>query len=68
MTPVEKLFADSHTYGWAIAFIAVYIAVQLVVSYHPRFKAMEPIKKSISVKIIALGTFVLLYILAAMFR
>ena len=68
MTPVEKLFADSHTFGWAIAFIAVYVVAQLLVSYHPRFKAMEPIKKSISVKLIALGTFVLLYLVAIVFR
>ncbi len=68
MSPVEKLFADSHTYAWAIGFIAVYVVAQLLVSYHPRFKTMEPIKRSISVKVIALATFVLLYVVAALFR
>lgn len=47
---------------WAVGFLVIYILAQLLVSYHPFFASFSQIKKSITVKGIALLGFVAAYV------
>lgn len=52
---------------WALGFLLVYVFAQLAVSRLAFFQRYSPIQKSISVKVIALLTFILLYGLVQIF-
>lgn len=51
---------------WALGFLVIYVGAQLWVSRHPRFAGYSPVKKSLTVKVIALVGFTLAYVLVRM--
>lgn len=52
---------DQYALQWALGFLVIYILVQLLVLKMPVFQAFSPIQKSISVKVLALLGFVVIY-------
>lgn len=54
---------NQYALHWAGGFLLIYVAVQLLVSKHPRFQFLSALQKSLLVKVIAIGGFGLVYVL-----
>ncbi|QEY12972.1 hypothetical protein [Cellvibrio sp. KY-YJ-3] len=52
---------------FALGFLVIYVLAQLLVSKHPRFQALSAIQKSVTVKVIALSGFILVYVILNLF-
>lgn len=52
---------------FALGFLVIYVLAQLLVSKHPRFQALSAIQKSVTVKVIALSGFILVYVFLNLF-
>jgi hypothetical protein len=58
---METQLFDNYAIYWGLGFLLVYLAAQLFVMKHPWFANYSQLKKSFTVKIVALIGFVLLY-------
>lgn len=54
---------NQYALHWAAGFLLIYVLVQLLVSKHPRFQFLSALQKSLLVKVMAIGGFVLVYVL-----
>lgn len=61
-----QFFNEYATY-LALGFLLVYVLAQLLVSKHPRFQTFTAIQKSVAVKVLALGGFVVAYVFFRVF-
>ena len=61
-----QFFNDNAVY-LALGFLLLYVLAQLLVSKHSRFQAFTPIQKSVTVKVLALVSFIVLYVLFRIF-
>jgi uncharacterized membrane protein (DUF485 family) len=61
-----QLFNEYAIY-FALGFLVIYVLAQLLVSKHPRFQALSAIQKSVTVKVIALSGFILVYVFLNLF-
>lgn len=52
---------NDYAFQWALGFFAIYLIAQFVVSKHPFFQTFSQIQKSITVKLLALIGFVVVY-------
>lgn len=61
-----QLFNEYAAY-LALGFLLIYMLAQLLVSKHPRFQTFTVIQKSVTVKVLALGGFIVGYVLFNLF-
>jgi uncharacterized membrane protein (DUF485 family) len=64
---MQAQFFNEYAAYLALGFLLIYILAQLLVSKHPRFQAFTAIQKSVTVKVLALGGFVVCYIFFSVF-
>lgn len=54
---------NQYALHWAAGFLLIYVMSQLLVSKHPRFQFLSALQKSLLVKVMAIGGFVMVYVL-----
>lgn len=54
---------NQYALHWAGGFLLIYVLAQLLVSKHPRFQFLSTLQKSLLVKVMAIGSFGLVYVL-----
>jgi hypothetical protein len=54
---------NQYALHWAGGFLLIYVLAQLLVSKHPRFQGLSALQKSLLVKVMAIGSFGLIYVL-----
>lgn len=64
---MQAQFFNEYAAYLALGFLLIYILAQLLVSKHPRFQTFTAIQKSVTVKVLALGGFVVCYIFFSVF-
>lgn len=57
----SELFSQ-YALHWAGGFLLIYVLAQLLVAKHSRFQFLSPIQKSVMVKLIAISSFGLAYV------
>ena len=60
---MNSSFFDQDALYWVGGFILIYTLAQVLVSKHSRFASLSEVHKKIAVKILAIGSFTLAYLL-----
>lgn len=64
---MQTQFFNEYAIYLALGFLLIYMLAQLLVSKYSRFQAFTAIQKSVTVKLLALGGFVVCYVFFSVF-
>ena len=59
---MNNSFFDQYALYWVGGLVLIYTLAHLLVSKHPRFESLSEVHKKIAVKLLAIGTFITVYV------